>query len=35
MLFLGEEPTADKLLGGVVILLGVAIITIRPAAFYK
>jgi O-acetylserine/cysteine efflux transporter len=35
MLFLGEEPTADKLLGGVVILLGVAIITIRPVAFYK
>jgi O-acetylserine/cysteine efflux transporter len=35
MLFLDEEPTADKLLGGVVILLGVAIITIRPAAFYK
>jgi O-acetylserine/cysteine efflux transporter len=35
MLFLGEEPIADKLLGGVVILLGVAIITIRPAAFYK
>ena len=33
MLFLGEEPTADKLLGGVVILLGVAIITINLRHF--
>ena len=33
MLFLGEEPTADKLLGGVVILLGVAIITLNLRHF--
>lgn len=35
MLVLGEEPTAEKLLGGIVILLGVAIITIRPRLFRK
>ncbi|MEO9877559.1 MAG: EamA family transporter [Anderseniella sp.] len=30
MLFLGEQPSVAKLIGGGVILLGVAIITIRP-----
>lgn len=30
MVFLGEEPQIEKLLGGLVIVLGVAIITIRP-----
>lgn len=35
MLFLGEQPTVEKLMGGVVILLGVAIITIRPTLYFK
>ena len=30
IVFLGEQPEASKLLGGAVVLLGVAIITIRP-----
>jgi len=30
MLFLGEQPSLEKFMGGFVILLGVAIITLRP-----
>ena len=35
VLFLGEQPTWDKLAGGLVILFGVAIITIPPSLFFR
>ncbi|MES0880613.1 DMT family transporter [Roseibium sp. SCP14] len=35
VLFLGEQPTLAKLTGGLVVLLGVAVITINPAVFAR
>ncbi len=35
VVFLGEEASLDKLAGGGVILLGVAIITIKPDLFRR
>jgi O-acetylserine/cysteine efflux transporter len=35
VLFLGEQPTLAKLTGGLVVLLGVAVITLNPALFNR